>query len=171
MGATRDALTRRLCEDFDRGLPLSPDYVNRPALMEAAWEERARQAGAGVLQAKGIAPDDKAGRQAHLRDNMRFYSAPVELIFHLPKTAAPGNFLEMGFFIQNVMLGLVACGLASCPQYSIAGYADTIRQHLGMGSDRLIVCGLAVGYADETAPVNTFVPPRAALEEYTRWYG
>src|SRR5436190_22049929 len=92
------------------------------------------------------------------------------MILHVPANAASGTFLEIGCFLQNIMLGLVACGLGSCPQYSVAGYSARIRAELGMSADRLIVCSLAVGYPDPQAPVNAFVPERASLAEYTRWY-
>ncbi len=68
------------------------------------------------------------------------------------------------------MLGLVARGLASCPQASVAGYADAIREFLGLGPDRLVVCGMAVGYMDGSAPVNGYVPERAPLADYTQWF-
>lgn len=168
-GAARDALARRLCEEFDRGNPPRPDYVNRPGQVDQATEERARAAGAGVLRAKGIDRADAQARRAHLRANMEFYGAPAVLICHLPANAPPGAFLEMGFFLQNVMLGLVACGLGSCPQYSIAGYADVLREELCLAG-RLIVCGISVGYPDPAAPVNAFVPERAALADYTQWH-
>jgi len=67
------------------------------------------------------------------------------------------------------MLGLVARGLGSCPQASVAGYSDAIREHLGWGPDRLIVCGMSVGYPDESAPVNRFTPERAPLSDFTQW--
>ena len=57
------------------------------------------------------------------------------------------------------------------PQASVAGYADILRKELAIGTDRLIVCTLAVGYPDEAAPVNRFVPQRAGLEEFTQWHG
>jgi nitroreductase len=72
--------------------------------------------------------------------------------------------------MQNVMLSLVGRGLGSCPQYSVAGYGDVIRAKLKLGTDRLIVRSLAVGYADETAPVNRFFPERAPLEDYVQWH-
>jgi len=168
-GQAREALARRLCDLFDRGAAMKMDYDSRPAELPPAHQERARLASAGVHAAKGIAPDDAAGRRSHLRDNLRFYGAPVAMIFHLPANAAPGTFLEAGFFIQNVMLGLVARGLGSCPQASVAGYSDALRQALGLASDRLIVCNLSVGYADDTAAVNRFVPERADLADYVQW--
>jgi nitroreductase len=170
LGEAREALVRRLCELFDRDAPMQMDYESRPAEVPPVHQERAAAASAGVHAAKGIARDDKAGRRAHLRDNFRFYGAPVALIFHLPSNAAPGTFLEMGFYVQNVMLGLVARGLGSCPQASVTGYSDAIRAHLGLGQDRLIVCGMSVGYPDEAAPVNRFAPERAPLSDSTQWF-
>ena len=168
-GEAREALARRLCDLFDRGAPMRMDYASRPAALPPSHEERARTASAGVHAAKGIARDDEAGRRGHLRDNLRFYGAPVAMLFHLPADAAPGTFLEMGLFLENVMLGLLARGLGSCPQASVAGYAGAIRDFLGLGPDRLIVCGMSVGYVDETAPVNRFVPERADLADYVQW--
>jgi nitroreductase len=172
-GECKDALARRLCAEFDRGVGPRPDYEFRPARgakPDHALDARAREASVGVLLAKGHNEIDRAARRSHLRDNLGFYGAPVEMIFHLPTDAMPGQFLEMGFFLQNVMLSLVACGLGSCPQFSVAGYPDAIRAELGLGADRLVVCGLAVGYPDESMPVNQFQPSRAELADYVRWH-
>jgi len=169
LGEAKEALARRLCELFDRDTPMQMDYASRPAEVPAVHRERAAIAGSGVHAAKGIARDDAAGRRTHLRDNFRFYGAPAALIFHLPSNAAPGTFLEMGFFVQNVMLGLVASGLGSCPQASVTAYSDALREFLGLGPDRLIVCGMSVGYPDASAPVNRFAPERAPLSDYTQW--
>jgi nitroreductase len=169
-GESRRALAGELVARFDAGEPPRADFRNHPEPLAGVLAERAGVAGAGLLAARGIARDDEAGRRAHHRDNFRFYGAPVAMIFHLPADAVPGSFLAMGLFLENVLLGLSACGLGSCPQYSVAGYADAIREHLGLGRDRLIVCGLAVGYPDPEAPVNGFAPPRAPLADYVRWF-
>jgi nitroreductase len=169
-GQRKDALARRLCAEFDRGVTPRPDYAYRSSRSDKTLDARAHEANVGVLLAKGYEDNDRAARRAHLRDNLGFYGAPVEMIFHLPSDAEPGQFLEMGFFVQNVMLSLVASGLGSCPQFSVAGYPDAIRAELGLGADRLVVCGLAVGYPDESIPVNRFQPGRAELAEYVQWH-
>jgi nitroreductase len=168
-GTALAGLTQRLCEEFSRHVAPAPDYPNRPRTPDPVAETRARQAGAGVLEALGISRADTDSRRVHLRQNLRFYGAPAAMVFHLPVDAVPGAFLEMGFFLQNVMLGLVAAGLGSCPQYSVAGYPDLLRDELGLPG-RLIVCTLAVGYPDPHARVNAFAPERAGLGEYVRWH-
>jgi nitroreductase len=170
IGYRKDALARRLCAEFDRGVTPRPDFEYRSSLPDEKADARAREASVGVLLAKGHNGNDRAARRAHLRDNLGFYGAPVEMIFHLPAGAMPGQFLEMGFFLQTVMLSLVACGLGSCPQFSVAGYPDAIREELGLDAGRLVVCGLAVGYPDETVAVNQFCPGRTELVDYVQWH-
>lgn len=169
-GKRKDTLASRLCAQLDRDVTPRPDFTYRPDRGDSTSAARAREASVGVLLAKGHDRNDPAARRAHLRDNLEFYRAPVEMIFHLPADAMPGQFLEMGFFLQNVMLSLVACGLGSCPQFSVAGYPDIIRAELGLEADRLVVCGLAVGYPDESVPVNQFQPGRAELTDYVQWH-
>jgi nitroreductase len=170
MGESRDELSRRMCAALDSGEPYEPDYLNRPTPMGVPHEQRSFDWGASFYDALGIARDDHAARKEFERKNLRFYGAPVAMIFHLPRNAVPGNFLEMGLFLQNVMLGLVACGLGSCPQYSVARYSRVIRDVLGLGSERQVVCGLSIGHVDESAPINRFHPERAGLHEYTQWF-
>lgn len=168
-GAARSRLVDRLCAAFDADEPVRSDYANRRPTTNPREAERAERAARGLFEARGISRDDADGRRAHQRRNFQFHGAPVAMILHLPADAVPGTFLEMGFFLQNVMLGLVGCGLGSCPQFSPTGYSDCIRAELGLGADRLIVCSLAVGYPDPAAAVNRFAPERAAVSEYTRW--
>ena len=168
-GAARRRLADRLCAAFDADTPTRPDYDNRRPTTDPRELERAERAGRGLLEARGIARDDSQARRANQRSNFQFHGAPVAMILHLPADAVAGTFLEMGFFLQNIMVGLVACGLGSCPQFSVAGYSDCVRSELGLGADRLIVCSLAVGYPDPEARVNAFAPERAGLAEYTRW--
>lgn len=171
MGEARTELSRRLLAAADSGESHEHDYVNRPTPMGELYEQRAFAWGASYYGALGISRADTAGRKEVEQRNLGFWGAPAAMIFHLPRNAVHGTFLEMGFFLQNVMLGLVACGLGSCPQYSVARYAGVIRDFLGLGSDRLVVCSLSVGYPDETDPINSFYPERAAVEEYTAWFG
>lgn len=42
-------------------------------------------------------------------------------------------------------------------------------QHIGAGPEEMLVCGMALGYADETDLVNTFHTPRVPVEEFTHW--
>ncbi|MFC5827315.1 nitroreductase [Nonomuraea insulae] len=169
-GEARAELSRRLCAAADSGRRYEPDYGNRPDPMGEPYERRSFAWGEAFYGAMGVDRGDERARRAFERRNLCFYDAPVVMVCHLPRNAVAGTFLEMGFFLQNVMLGLVACGLGSCPQYSVARYGEVIRAALGLGPERLVVCTLCVGHVDETAPINAFRPERAPLGEYTQWH-
>ena len=169
-GGARDELVRALVGAFDEGEPSQPDYANRPATPDPVTAQRAAVASNGVLRAKGYDSTNPDERRRHLRDNLGIYGAPVAMIFHISEALVPGAFLEVGLFLQLVMLGLVAHDLGSCPQFSVAGYPHILRRQLGLSSDRLIVCNLAVGYPDPDVAVNRFVPPRAPAAEFVGWH-
>lgn len=168
-GSARERLERELCNAFDHGVAAAPDYLNNPAELDGVFAARAAACAAATFETKGIDRNDPEARRAHLRDNLRFFGAPAEMIFHLPGGSVPGSFLALGCFLQNVMLGLVARGLGSCPQYSVAGYGGVIRRELLLPADEVVVCGLAVGHPDPQAPINSLVPERAPLAEFVDW--
>jgi nitroreductase len=168
-GARRDALSEALCAAYDAGEKGKADYEYSLLPPPAEWMDRARACGYALFDLKGIERDDYEARKAHGRENFTFFGAPVVMIFHLPRGAARGNFLDMGMFMQNVMLGLTAQGLGSCPQFSVAGYADIVRKVLGLAEDRCIVAGMSVGWPDAEAKVNTFVPERLPLGDFAEW--
>ena len=168
-GARRDALSNALCAGYDAGAKPQADYDYSLQPQPEEWMERARACGYALFELKGIARDDVPARKAHGRENFTFFGAPVHVILHLPAGAERGNFLDAGMFLQNLMLALTAQGLGSCPQYSVAGYADVIRATLGLPADRWIVCGLSIGHPDPAAVVNAFVPERLPLVDFVDW--
>lgn len=168
-GATLAVLSRQLCALFDADTLPTPDYAYSPDPEPPEFIDRARACGHAIFSHKGIDRHDRAARRGHSRENFLFFNAPLVCIFHLPKPAERGNFLDLGMFMQNVMLGLIAHDLGSCPQASIAGYPDMIRECLKLTENRLVVAGLAIGRPDPAMSVNEFVPQRLPLVEYAQW--
>lgn len=132
-------------------------------------QQRESDYGAATFTHHEIDRDDEQARRNHRRRNFQFFDAPVELIFHLPRNAEAGNFLDMGCFMQNVILGLVAHGLGNCPQFSVASYSSIVHERLQWSEKRTIVAGMAVGYYDPEHRDNQFVPKRVELEDFCQW--
>lgn len=166
---TKNKLIDRMCKKFDQNEFEQPDYHYSLDPLPNEFKERARACGYALYKLKGIDRNDNTSRVAHFRENYTFFGAPVAMIFHLPMGSKRGNFLDMGLFMQNVMLGLVAHGLGSCPQFSICSYSDTIRETLNL-KNRMIVCGMAVGVPDGSAGVNAFIPSRRSVHEFSTWH-
>jgi hypothetical protein len=56
-----------------------------------------------------------------------------------------------------------------CPQAAWNGFASIVLPHVGAGEDEMLVCGMALGYADDSEIVNTFRTPREPVTAFTRW--
>ena len=80
-----------------------------------------------------------------------------------------GSVLDYGMFVQNVMLAATARGLATCPQAAWNGFAKIILPHIGASDSEMLVCGMALGYADPNEPVNGSHTPREAVQRFTTW--
>lgn len=127
---------------------------------------RRRQCGWGLYGTLGIGRGDHEKSKAFRAGNYNFFGAPAGLVFTIDRKLEKGSWLDYGMFLQTIMLAARARGLHTCPEASIASYPDIVRRELGLTRDWVVVCGMALGYADADAVVNTFQPPRIAVEDY-----
>ena len=119
----------------------------------------------------GLARENKAGRLQQLTKNFGFFGAPTGLFLHCPRFMGPPQWADMGMWLQSLMLLLVEAGLASCAQESWAHYPVTVRRHVPIPDEHILFCGLAIGYADTSAPLNGFPNERAPLQESITFLG
>ena len=166
-GAALEALRADMLAAFDAEQPGKPDYRYGPEKPPVIWLDRAREVGYGIFAHKGIERDDKVKRRAHDRENFRFFGAPHVFVLALPRQAAAfGAFLDCGFMLENLMVGLTSLGYGSCPQASVLGYSDVLRKHLPGSEDLMFLCGLPFGRPLAGSHVNEFQPPRAPLDQW-----
>lgn len=92
------------------------------------------------------------------------------LFFFLDPAMQKGSFLDYGMFIQSVMLAALEEGLATCPQAALGQYPELIKDSLGYAQDTILLCGMALGYEDQKAPVNNYRTPREEVENFTRFF-
>jgi nitroreductase len=119
----------------------------------------------------GIPKDDREGMKRQTARNFMFFDAPLGLIFTMDRRFGVGMFMDIGMFMENVMVAARARGLDTCPQAFFADYPDTIRTCLGIAQDEIIVCGMALGYADPGAPENTLETNREPVEKFAVFRG
>ena len=112
---------------------------------------------------------DKIQRQ-HAR-NFRFFDAPVGLICTMDRRLKFGSWLDYGMFLENIMIAARGRGMDTCAQAIFAEYPKTVRRLLNLPDDEIIVCGMAIGYADASAPENTLVTERASPAEFATFAG
>ncbi len=175
-GASRDQLVAKVCAAHD-ALRADPalaaeyreEYDYYPEKWVSPYIDRRRENGWGLYGLLGIGKGDKDKMHAQHQRNFRFFDAPVGLMFTLDRIMGRGSLVDYGMFLENIMLAARARGLHTCPQAAWNGFAKIILPHIGAGPDEMLVCGMALGYADDTNIVNTFHTPRVPADEFTRW--
>jgi nitroreductase len=177
-GASRDGLVAKVCAAHD-ALRQDPalaaqyreEYDYYPEQWVSPYIDRRRENGWGLYGLLGIAKGEKDKMHAQHQCNFRFFDAPVGLIFTIDKVLGRGSLLDYGAFLQNLMLSARGQGLHTCPQAAWNGFAKIILPHIGAGPDEMVVCGMSLGYADDTALINDFYTPRVPAQALTTWLG
>lgn len=147
------------------------EYEYYPTQWFEPYLGRRRACGWGLYGALNITREDKAGMHAQHARNFTFFDAPVGLIFTLDRRLNTGSWLDLGMFLQNVMLCARARGLHTCPQAAFANYHRIIREHVPLTEDEVVVCGMALGYRDADAVENQWRTEREPVSAFTQWFG
>ncbi|MBK1684455.1 nitrobenzoate reductase [Rhodoferax fermentans] len=175
-GASRDSLVAKVCAAHD-ALRANPElaaeyreeYDYYPETWLSPYLERRRENGWGLYGLLGIGKGDKDKMHVQHQRNFHFFDAPVGLMFTMDRAMGRGSLLDYGMFLQSLMIAARAHGLHTCPQAAWNSFANIIKPHIGAGVDEFLVCGMALGYADLSDPVNTFHTPRLVVNEFTTW--
>ena len=175
-GATRDALVDKVCVAHD-AIRANPDVAKQyeeqydyyPEKWVSPFIDRRRENGWSLYGLLGITKGDKYKMHAQHQRNYRFFDAPVGLMFTLDKVMGRGSLVDYGMFLQTLMLAARGMGLHTCPQAAWNGFGSIILPHIGAGDNEMLVCGMALGYADESQIVNTFRTPRETVASFTQW--
>lgn len=169
-GDAKQQLADKLQQAFFNGVKSIPDYAYYPTLWQSPYTERRRACGMQLYQSLHIQRGDKAAQQAQWAANYRAFDAPVMLLFFLDSAMQTGSYLDMGLFLQTLMLAASEKGLATCPQAALAEYPDIVKNQLSYPADSQLVCGLALGYEDTAAAVNQYRTERIKVSEFTRFF-
>ena len=117
----------------------------------------------------GIAQTDVEARSGQTGKNYAFFGAPIGLIVTIDRRLEVGSWLDLGMFVQNVLLAAAGHGLQSCPQETFSKYHRILRPLLAIPAEQMVVCGISIGRArDET---KGRLMPRADIAEFASFAG
>jgi nitroreductase len=167
VGPARDELVRRVrAKMAETPMGETPEYHIYPPDLSEPYKARRFRIGEAMYAAIGIPREDRAGRLRQFVRNWEFFGAPVGLIFTIDRQMQQGQWADLGMFLENIMLLAREEGLHTCPQEAWAVWHGVIRDYLSIPQNEMVFCGMAIGYADETAAINTLESERAPLEEF-----
>ncbi|MEH2510901.1 nitroreductase [Nitrobacteraceae bacterium AZCC 1564] len=136
-----------------------------PREYRGIYLDRRRETGFQLYGALGIARGDKDAYRKQSLENFRLFGAPHVAIITSDEALGVYGAVDCGGYVSNFMLAAQAAGLATIAQAALAGHSDVIREHLGIGADRRVVCGISFGYPDNDHPANSYRTRRATIPE------
>ncbi len=171
-GDCKRALSAALCAAFDNsGEVHSNEFEYYPEPFPEPYLSRRRKVGWDLYGALGIVKGDSARMREQSARNYLFFDAPVGMIFTIERTLKTGSWLDYGMFLQNIAVAARARGLDTCMQAAFARFHTVIRAELGLSPDRVVICGMSLGYADTDAPENRFIVAREPVETFASFSG
>lgn len=172
-GAAKERISEAIAEidnDPARSAELSEPYDYYPVTWTSPFVDRRRKVGWDLYGLLGIEKGDKERMHAQHGRNYRFFGAPVGLFFTVDRVMEQGSLIDYGMFLQNVMIGARARGLDTCPQVAFTKFHRVIADQLQIPESQMLVCGMSLGYADNSRIENTLVTHREPVSSFTTFY-
>jgi nitroreductase len=144
----------------------TPGYDIYPKQMEDRYRQRTFAIGEEMYGRLGIPREDRKARAIWFARNFQFFGAPAAYFVTVDRRMGPPQWADLGMYLQSLMLLAVEAGLATCSQECWAVYPETVERFLGTPAERMLFCGVAIGYEDAADPVNATRSARAPEEEW-----
>lgn len=169
-GEAKRQLQGELERRYRSGEAARMDYQYYPIEWSGVYRERRKACGLQLYSALQIGRDERQRQTDQWAANYRAFDAPVMLLFFMDPGLGTGSFLDYGMFLQSLMLAAEEAGLATCPQAALGEYPDVVKLALGYPQESILIGGMALGYEDRHAAVNSYRTPREAPLSFTRFY-
>ncbi len=169
-GDAKTRLQERIETAFRNGEKPRMDFQYYPLKWSEPYKSRRFECGILLYETLGIKRQEKERRLEQWIANYRSFEAPVALFFFMDPSLETGSFMDYGMFMQSIMLAAVEEGLATCPQAALGEFPEIVKEILGYPSDSILLGGMALGYEDTEALVNSYRTPRLPVESFTRFY-
>ena len=145
-----------------------------PVYPENLWEpyrSRRFQVGEDLYRALGIERENKLGRLMQFANNYDFFGAPVGLFVSIDRRMGQAQWVDLGMYLQTLMLLAVEQGLDTCAQEAWSRWPKTVGAFIGLDADHMLFCGVALGHRDPAHAVNAWRSARAPSDEFAIFEG
>jgi nitroreductase len=166
-GAALKRFVEAICYAYDfQPEERRTEYDYYPTEFFEPYAARRRKVGWDLYGLLGIERGDKGKMKAQQRRNFEFFGAPTGLIFTIDRRLAKGSWVDHGMFLQNIITAARIRGIDSCAQASWMEYPGVVARELHIPGNEIIVCGMALGYADMDAIENKLETEREPLDSF-----
>ncbi len=171
MGKARERLSAAILAAIDANDHGSgAEYNVYPKDFAAVYDARRKLVGKQLYTLLGVPRGDAAGMARQFRKNYEFFGAPAGLILCVDRGMGNGQWIDCGIFLDQLMLLAREKGLHTCPQAAFSRFQHVVRRELKVPEEQVVICGLALGYADPDEIPNNLITERAPLADFTTWF-
>ena len=149
--------------------PEVPAYDIYPPKLKEPYRTSRFELGEQMYEILGIGREDKDARIAQVMKNFRFFGAPCAFFCFVDRQMGPPQWSDLGMFLQTFMLLAKEAGLDPCAQEAWSMKHDSVSKFVNAEDSDILFCGMAIGYRDESAAVNTLKSQRRPLKEWAKF--
>ena len=153
--------------DWDK--PESPSYEIYPPNLKEPYRTSRYELGEQMYELLGIGREEKDARIAQVMENFRFFGAPCAIFCFVDKQMGAPQWSDLGMFLQTFMLLAKEAGLDTCAQEAWSMKHDSVSKFVKADDTDILFCGMAIGYRDDTALVNSLESKRRPLKEWAKF--
>ena len=169
-GESRDKIQNAMLSDIMGGKTPTPQFTPGDQNLKDEYRKRQIACAISLYDSMDIKYEEKDKRQELMLKNWQFFGAPYAAFFSMPKTMSEINAVDMGIYLQTIMLLLTENGLASCPQGALAMFTESVWELANIPEGHGIMFGLSFGYADEDHRINKFSVGREELNSAVEFH-
>lgn len=171
-GTKKDEISRTLLQAHEEARDQhASEYQYYASPLPEPYSSRRDQFGRLFYGSLGIEQSDMTSRARQTSKNYGFFGAPIGLIIAIDRRLQVGSWLDLGMFIQNVMIAAGARGLQTCPQETFSKYHALLRTLLPIPPEEIVVCGMSVGFGlGEDVSAGSLMP-KVAVSEFAEFVG
>jgi len=164
-GPSRVKLEKEIFKLLAKGMKPNSEWPAGGVGLKGKYKQRQYDCGYRYYDSMGVDREDKKARMELLSRNWKFFGAPHAAFISMPKTMHRANAIDIGIFLQSLMLLMTERGIASCPQGALASFPDPVRAVVDIPEENAIIVGLSFGYEEVGAQINSAKMPRVTLDE------
>jgi len=146
-----------------------PAYDIYPQKLKEPYRTSRFELGEQMYELLGIGREDKDARIAQVMQNFKFFGAPCALFCFVDRQMGPPQWSDLGMFLQTFMLLAKEAGLDTCAQEAWSMKHESVSEFLKAQESDILFCGMAIGYRDDKAAVNSLKSERRPLEEWAKF--
>ncbi|MEM9329817.1 MAG: nitroreductase [Pseudomonadota bacterium] len=144
------------------------EYAVYPPNLKEPYRTVRYEVGEEMYRLLGISRDEKPKRLEWFANNFRFFNAPAGAFCFVDRIMGPPQWSDLGMYLQSVMLLFQEHGIDTCAQECWSAYPKTVHQFCEMPDELMLFCGMAIGYRDQSHPVNDLKTKRLPASDWLK---